>query len=270
MATTIKIALYNNLAACYLNLKDFPNAKSACDEALALDPTQTKALYMNNLQFETYPVNRYRRAKALTADINAEIEHYKAAQDDLKRALEITPDDSIIQQLLNKIKSDMVRAKSSSQSFKGIFIDKKDKNDKKNASDKDTAPSSTDSRSQSDKKTEIAAKPNEPVKIDKGLSNKNETKSSESNSIPAKRDTQKKVENPVKAAPKEEEKRPSDKKSSGKTKQEQVQEDFEKNNEVWKMLHGDKDANSEDHDYSLSFAGKENAEIPREIKELEK
>jgi len=39
----MKVALYNNLAACYLKLKDFQNAIAACNEALALDPTQAKA-----------------------------------------------------------------------------------------------------------------------------------------------------------------------------------------------------------------------------------
>jgi len=45
MATSIKVALYNNIAACYLSLGDFQSSKSACDEALLLDPTQAKALY---------------------------------------------------------------------------------------------------------------------------------------------------------------------------------------------------------------------------------
>lgn len=41
----LKVVLYNNLAAVYLKLNDFENAKAACDEALILDPKQTKALY---------------------------------------------------------------------------------------------------------------------------------------------------------------------------------------------------------------------------------
>lgn len=42
---TLKVLLYNNLAACYLKLNDYPSAKAACDEALSLDSKQTKALY---------------------------------------------------------------------------------------------------------------------------------------------------------------------------------------------------------------------------------
>lgn len=40
----IKVALYNNLAACYLKLNDFSNTRAACDEALSLDSNQPKAL----------------------------------------------------------------------------------------------------------------------------------------------------------------------------------------------------------------------------------
>jgi len=40
----IRVALYNNLAACYLKLKDFVNATTACNEVLNLDPKQAKAL----------------------------------------------------------------------------------------------------------------------------------------------------------------------------------------------------------------------------------
>ncbi len=39
----IKVALYNNLAACYLKLRDFDNAIAACGETLSLDPSQVKA-----------------------------------------------------------------------------------------------------------------------------------------------------------------------------------------------------------------------------------
>jgi len=41
---TIKTALYNNLAACYLKMNDYGNTLAACNEALSLDPNQPKAL----------------------------------------------------------------------------------------------------------------------------------------------------------------------------------------------------------------------------------
>ena len=40
----MKIALYNNLAACYIKLNDNKNAKCASDEVLELDLNQPKAL----------------------------------------------------------------------------------------------------------------------------------------------------------------------------------------------------------------------------------
>jgi len=42
----MKVALLNNLAACYLKLKDFKSAIEACGEVLFLDPLQTKAWYL--------------------------------------------------------------------------------------------------------------------------------------------------------------------------------------------------------------------------------
>ena len=45
MLNSLKIALYNNLAACYLRLNKLQDTRAVCDEALLLDPNQTKALY---------------------------------------------------------------------------------------------------------------------------------------------------------------------------------------------------------------------------------
>ena len=53
----LKVAIYINLALTYLKLKKFNFAIKASDEALRLDPTNTKALF--------------RRAKAKITDINA-------------------------------------------------------------------------------------------------------------------------------------------------------------------------------------------------------
>ncbi len=41
----IKIALYNNLAACYLKMNDFNKTIMFCSYLLTLDPNQAKALY---------------------------------------------------------------------------------------------------------------------------------------------------------------------------------------------------------------------------------
>jgi len=107
MIQTIKIALFNNLAACYISMNDLKSARSACDEALLLDPSQVKALF--------------RRAKAWTSDINSGFEEIQLAVEDLKKALELAPNDSGIRQALVKAKEDLVKAKASSKSFKGMF-----------------------------------------------------------------------------------------------------------------------------------------------------
>ena len=48
------------------------------------------------------------------------------------------------------------------------------------------------------------------------------------------------------------------------------QEDVGKGNEAGKTLHGNKDPGRGDYDSSSNFGNKENAEVPKEIKELEK
>ena len=53
----IKLILYLNLAACYLKMKEFKNAKLICEEALKIDSKNKKAYF--------------RRSKSLTLNINA-------------------------------------------------------------------------------------------------------------------------------------------------------------------------------------------------------
>ena len=54
---TMKVTIYINLSLTYLKLKKYASAIKASEEALILDPNNTKALY--------------RRAKARSSDINA-------------------------------------------------------------------------------------------------------------------------------------------------------------------------------------------------------
>ena len=61
----------------------------------------------------------------MISDINAGMEEYRAAQEDLKKALELSPEDSVIQQALNKVKHEILKIKNSSQAFKGIFMKEK-------------------------------------------------------------------------------------------------------------------------------------------------
>lgn len=258
MATTIKVAIYNNLAACYLNLADYKNAKAACDETLFLDPTQAKAWYLMHRKQSPYSTFRYRRAKALTTDVNAGIEEFKAALEDLKKALELSPDDSVIQQALNKIKHDLIKAKNSAQTFKGIFQTKNDKKPEDESNIEKTLPNTepeTPKAESSAKSKEEVKDKGAPVKTEQGSGNNKEEKP-----IGAKKE--KKIEEK-----KEDKSKEAPKKASVTNGTEPK---MDKDNEVWKMLHGNQDPNSEDYDYALSFANKDNAKTPEEIAELEK
>jgi len=163
MIQAMKVALYNNLAACYLSLNDLANARAACDEALLLDPSQAKALY--------------RRAKAWISDINSGIDEYKLAIEDLKKALELSPNDSAIHQTLVKAKQDLVKVKASSKSFQGMF-NKPVKNDE--TTEKETNDETPKSQTEPEKKEEAQPKPEKKIEEPKKEENvKVEPKKSE-------------------------------------------------------------------------------------------
>lgn len=82
MISSLKLALYHNLAAGYLKLNDTQNALKSCEEALALDNNSTKALF--------------RKAKSLTMNINATVEDFKTALKTIIQAIEIDNSDQDI------------------------------------------------------------------------------------------------------------------------------------------------------------------------------
>jgi len=110
----LKVLLYNNLAASYLKLNDSPSAKAACDEALRLDPKQTKALY--------------RRARAIISVEKVSYDEYSAAYEDLKVAIALTPNDANLLQLKTKVKAEMSKLESAGNQFKGMFNNLKKSN----------------------------------------------------------------------------------------------------------------------------------------------
>jgi len=71
---TIKAALYNNMAMCYLKLEKWIKAKENCRYCLEIEPQNVKALY--------------RRAQTFVEEKN-----WDEADADLKRALEVAPED---------------------------------------------------------------------------------------------------------------------------------------------------------------------------------
>ena len=74
-----KLKIYLNLAICYLKIKNYIDSIESCNEALALDPKNVKALF--------------RRSKARTVDINSDEPEFQIAIQDLQQALLIAPDD---------------------------------------------------------------------------------------------------------------------------------------------------------------------------------
>jgi tetratricopeptide (TPR) repeat protein len=70
--------MYINISACNIKTKDYETAVAACDEALKIDPYNIKALY--------------RRARSLALPINSSVEDFRLAMVDLKRLLEIDPE----------------------------------------------------------------------------------------------------------------------------------------------------------------------------------
>ncbi|XP_078262730.1 peptidyl-prolyl cis-trans isomerase D [Rhinoraja longicauda] len=81
----IALSCHLNIAACKLKLCDWDGTIEHCDEALAINQSNTKALY--------------RRAQAWQAK-----KDYDKALDDLKKALDITPEDKAVNNELLRVK----------------------------------------------------------------------------------------------------------------------------------------------------------------------
>ncbi|CDW73168.1 peptidyl-prolyl cis-trans isomerase d [Stylonychia lemnae] len=73
----LKLQMFLNIAACNIKTKDYETAVAACDEALRLDPYNTKALY--------------RRARGQALPINSGVEDFRKALVDLRRVIELDP-----------------------------------------------------------------------------------------------------------------------------------------------------------------------------------
>lgn len=81
----VALSCHLNIAACKLKLCDWDGAIQRCDEALAINQSNTKALY--------------RRAQAWQAK-----KDYDQALNDLKKALDITPEDKAVNNEILRVK----------------------------------------------------------------------------------------------------------------------------------------------------------------------
>lgn len=106
----LMLMLYINLAACYLRRSDLSNAMAACNEALALDPNNQKALY--------------RRSKCYSMNVNVSTDELKLAVKDLKTAYKLKPQKKILQEL-QRVRAELQKIKADeNESLKGMFFRK--------------------------------------------------------------------------------------------------------------------------------------------------
>ena len=76
------ITCYKNIALAGIKMKQFKLAIIACNEALSINPNNSKALYI--------------RAKARITPMSSGVLDMKEAIDDLEIALKVAPDDLVI------------------------------------------------------------------------------------------------------------------------------------------------------------------------------
>jgi len=107
-ARGLVVASYLNLALAAQRVEDHTQSRLACSEALKLDPGNVKALF--------------RRAQARIAPLASADEDWSAAAVDLRRAVELAPQDAAARQLLAKVRKEMQERRESARAqFGGLF-----------------------------------------------------------------------------------------------------------------------------------------------------
>lgn len=86
----LKLSLYLNLGQCYLKMENYHKVIVQCNDALDLDPTSTKALYRRAMAYEKQ-------------------KKFDEAEKDVQAALKMTPEDTAIQRLAERIKIQIKR-----------------------------------------------------------------------------------------------------------------------------------------------------------------
>jgi len=105
LSKPLKISCKLNNAACKLKLKDYKEAKELCTEVLELDSTNVKALY--------------RRAQAHTYLVDLDL-----AEADIKKALEIDPDNRDVKMGYRRLKETVKEYKRRDAKLYGNMISK--------------------------------------------------------------------------------------------------------------------------------------------------
>ena len=100
----LKLGLYLNLSLCYLIMSRCFNALRAAQEALKLEPYNTKALY--------------RSAKAKIMNKDSSFHELVSAKNELELALKQQSDDQMIKQELSKLNEELDKSQRNNQSRK--------------------------------------------------------------------------------------------------------------------------------------------------------
>ena len=136
---TIFIACKLNIAQCYINLKDYPNAIEASSKVLAKEPTNVKALY--------------RRAVARNV-----IGMPDEAKEDLEIASGLEPENTAVKAELSKSKNLIVAAKKKEKAAYGNLFSKISMYDDKKAEKKATKSPDDDDDDNDDDEHEMDVK----------------------------------------------------------------------------------------------------------------
>ncbi|TVU01541.1 hypothetical protein EJB05_53007 [Eragrostis curvula] len=116
LSKALKISCKLNNAACKLKLKDYKEAKELCTEVLELDSTNVKAFY--------------RRAQAHMGLVDLDL-----AEEDIKRALEIDPDNRDVQMGYRRLKEKVKEYNRRDAKLYGNMISKLSKLETQEAND---------------------------------------------------------------------------------------------------------------------------------------
>jgi len=197
-------------------------------------------------------VFRYRRAKATVSKNNAGAQEYSKARDDLKVAIGLDPNESVIEELYTRVKEEVEKYE---RDKKGSSFNKSQK-DKIDPIIEEIKPNVSTEKEKKNKEGAHNQKQQETHKNLNKKSDKNQTKQEKVNL--SKEPEEVKIDTQSTASDA----------STGQDTKGKYNGKIESDNDVWKMLHGDVDPNSQTFSYELSFEINPNAKVPKEIQEF--